>query len=133
MALTRISTHAPREGSDGWLSYDNRYIRYFNPRSPRGERHQFRQREMWVRPFQPTLPARGATLAARSFSRFARYFNPRSPRGERLIDAHTETVDALFQPTLPARGATLVTLLLSAFVLRFQPTLPARGATPHAR
>ena len=100
--------------------------------------------------FQPTLPARGATLHQGVLCRRKIYFNPRSPHGERRRrradyqvtgdfnprSPHGErpamiatlSPKKIFQPTLPARGATLVDthrLTNSAF----QPTLPARGAT----
>ena len=78
-----ISTHAPRTGSDA----------------------RRRPREIAVDKFQPTLPARGAT-----------------------ITTAVRATPAIFQPTLPARGATGA----SGFPKRhsvFQPTLPARGAT----
>ena len=57
-----ISTHAPRTGSDptdvntGFLS------RYFNPRSPHGERPRWTRCFPTNTVFQPTLPARGATV-----------------------------------------------------------------------
>ena len=101
-----ISTHAPREGSD-------RTVPISTSARP---------------PFQPTLPARGATLhhtglllreristhAPREGSdrrqpghhRQADYFNPRSPRGERRDPDCTDPAEVVFQPTLPARGAT---------------------------
>ena len=56
--------------------------------------------------FQPTLPARGATVSI----------------------ASTRPTIVIFQPTLPARGAT-ITGCLTRTTSRFQPTLPARGAT----
>ena len=82
--------------------------RNFNPRSPRGERPAnmvlplpgkpfqstlpargataFADREQAARRFQSTLPARGATRNHRLFSlRRQAYFNPRSPRGERHL------------------------------------------------
>ena len=80
----RISTHAPRTGSDpagqrkGLLSF------HFNPRSPHGERPGAPRRNGGTKVFQPTLPARGAT-----------------PRAATTTDPDLE-----FQPTLPARGAT---------------------------
>ena len=78
---------------------------YFNPRSPHGERRCM-QTVLWrLTLFQPTLPARGATLSRRALSiarlisthaprtgsdgypftiiTGARDFNPRSPHGER--------------------------------------------------
>ena len=56
-----ISTHAPRTGSDEYGVFHN----------------------LQKRLFQPTLPARGATIYHGS-NRIARTdFNPRSPHGER--------------------------------------------------
>ena len=66
----RISTHAPRTGSD-----------------PRGG-----DERGGGMAFQPTLPARGATLTDAGKGRKRPHFNPRSPHGERprvrlLMDA----------------------------------------------
>ncbi len=80
--------------------------RYFNPRSPCGERHLSRSRDFGPNSFQSTLPVRGATEASERefdeahisihapragsdvpelhFSSFPSFdFNPRSPCGER--------------------------------------------------
>ena len=57
---------------------------YFNPRSPHGERPTHGSgRAAALAAFQPTLPARGAT-----------------------IESLVWVGDTSFQPTLPARGAT---------------------------
>ena len=152
-APSRISIHAPREGSDIWnyhpalmchlfqstlpargatigsSGYKAR-IKYFNPRSPRGERQPQRApaSTALIKAFQSTLPARGATLGclppcnAVNISIHApregsdsppvtscpvmMYFNPRSPRGERLLSLTLIAFNLLFQSTLPARGAT---------------------------
>ena len=80
-----ISTHAPRTGSDPpWVRGRISSPGHFNPRSPHGERRKVG----WVsgefsKKFQPTLPARGATLRRPSAGRGRDYFNPRSPHGER--------------------------------------------------
>ena len=60
-----ISTHAPRTGSDfpSLLAFSN--IAHFNPRSPHGERPGSEQNKQWLKEFQPTLPARGATYLQR--------------------------------------------------------------------
>ena len=79
---------------------------HFNPRSPHGERPFCVIISVGARVFQPTLPARGATLTS-----------------DNII--HSLCV---FQPTLPARGATRAKFA-SQSRSRFQPTLPARGAT----
>ena len=82
-----ISTHAPRTGSDSAASVIRRRSRNFNPRSPHGERptqvimrarggyistHAPRtgsdrgqkKGNIMTNVFQPTLPARGATISA---------------------------------------------------------------------
>ena len=102
--------------------------------------------------FQPTLPARGATLAIDVSDAGCQHFNPRSPHGERPdFSARLTAKHTIFQPTLPARGATLShtngnpVYGISTHAPRtgsdeiilgnernntiFQPTLPARGAT----
>ena len=81
-----ISTHAPRTGSDSRDRPDARTVRDFNPRSPHGERHAMRYalEKHIINKFQPTLPARGATLSSSQTCRSCK----------------------TFQPTLPARGAT---------------------------
>ena len=149
--MPKISTHAPRTGSDGKVCADSARYGYFNPRSPHGERLSGTCR----------------------FTSHHRDFNPRSPHGERrhLLSAWRSTLR--FQPTLPARGATTTSMsdislsLISTHAPRtgsdispcavnprwkisthaprtgsdrvgrcrrspdggFQPTLPARGAT----
>ena len=80
-------------------------------------------------PFQPTLPARGATGGQGCPPGFTRHFNPRSPHGERLIQQQICGLPVgSFQPTLPARGATGFANHSGCSNI-FQPTLPARGAT----
>ena len=63
-ATNEISTHAPRTGSDTRTERQGAEAMHFNPRSPHGER---RGRGCFsdgkVCRFQPTLPARGATVA----------------------------------------------------------------------
>ena len=125
--------------------------RYFNPRSPHGERPlterigalaQLFQSTLPARgatcppggetpptTFQSTLPARGATHSATAICRFAGYFNPRSPHGERrLLDEYLAWCHR-FQSTLPARGATPSIKAGTPDTILFQSTLPARGAT----
>ena len=82
-ACHAISIHAPREGSDAGELIRLTTERYFNPRSPRGERHN-----------------RAAYCHPRC------NFNPRSPRGERPSKQEEIRARRGFQSTLPARGAT---------------------------
>ena len=80
----RISTHAPRTGSDLNLLDSGDGVAHFNPRSPHGER-----------PNQAGQPRRKED------------FNPRSPHGERPMAKTQMGRFIQFQPTLPARGATV--------------------------
>ena len=101
-----ISTHAPRTGSDF---------------TPTANARKFEQ-------FQPTLPARGATIPIHFLLTF-KAISTHAPRTG--SDQHVFRVIGnaeRFQPTLPARGATTVPCIRLDH-LTFQPTLPARGAT----
>ena len=147
-----ISIHAPREGSDfdkivKFISRDN-----FNPRSPRGERLTATCAHGTPRPFQSTLPARGATVScSHEFNCFTRFQSTLPARGatihkrihfllppisihapregsDALVDMQDE-VKKLFQSTLPARGATYTQRGDDHGRYLFQSTLPARGAT----
>ena len=101
-----ISTHAPRAGSDESIATGEFTLSDFNPRSPCGERHTVAVNALAGNIFQPTLPVRGATVAAQN-----------------------EVHIVVFQPTLPVRGATFSLYLRGRDITVFQPTLPVRGAT----
>ena len=79
-----ISIHAPRAGSDCYVAGLPRKAKYFNPRSPCGERLVSPLHLIFTAPFQSTLPVRGAT----DFT---------------FIFVHSRLK---FQSTLPVRGAT---------------------------
>ena len=103
--------------------------RYFNPRSPWGERLWLRLCSWSCTIFQSTLPVGGATVwyinryisklisihAPRGGSDLAsivlpaniKYFNPRSPWGERRVPGMSCIIPVIFQSTLPVGGATL--------------------------
>ncbi len=104
-AAAAISIHAPRVGSDQPGSRAKLLRRYFNPRSPCGERQVF----------AVAVP-------------FTVYFNPRSPCGERRADGAKASVGFQFQSTLPVWGATNDNRPGFRRML-FQSTLPAWGAT----
>ncbi len=149
-----ISIHAPLAGSDPRNLFPLLRRRYFNPRSPRGERRRCPSLSGHVWLFQSTLPSRGATqhllytvkrieyFNPRSPRGERRYgplvapdpgnFNPRSPRGERLLWAAWTPARARFQSTLPSRGATTA-WAHSLTNNKFQSTLPSRGATVRRR
>ena len=85
MPVSVISIHAPRTGSDKRFQALPISGKYFNPRSPHGERQTLSSPPDFRKIFQSTLPARGATSSSAS-----------------LLPARTS-----FQSTLPARGATV--------------------------
>ena len=81
---------------------------YFNPRSPRGERHILPCGGGGAILFQSTLPAGGATAKRWAGKCNSKHFNPRSPRGERPSGLKRVETFRKFQSTLPAGGATLL-------------------------
>ena len=80
----KISIHAPHAGSDCKQSKEMLLQRYFNPRSPCGERPLPSVLGIEAVIFQSTLPMRGATKTDMIKSK-----------------------PVIFQSTLPMRGATL--------------------------
>ena len=58
------------------------------------------------KPFQSTLPVRGATCDLSYIHCERACFNPRSPCGERREAGREKAALAEFQSTLPVRGAT---------------------------
>ena len=127
--LVGISTHAPRTGSDLPGATVRRLPKNFNPRSPHGER----RRDAW----QDGGGSRISTHAPRTGSdpprtrrRWERcYFNPRSPHGERPASAAAvHAGDGNFNPRSP-HGERHIDSLVWVGDTSFQPTLPARGAT----
>ena len=82
-AHTRISTHAPRTGSDCRRIPVPTRRRYFNPRSPHGERRlalDILQRRAFI---STHAPRTGSDPSFRRVARLDLDFNPRSPHGER--------------------------------------------------
>ena len=79
----------------------------FNPRSPRGERHSW----PFVRwsshlDFNPRSPRGERHFLPATCKRQREDFNPRSPRGERPEKPCPDDPEEVFQSTLPAGGAT---------------------------
>ena len=125
--------------------------RYFNPRSPHGERHNsylFLSGVLFIsihaprtgsdlivpqiaakfHRFQSTLPARGATCSTPQLACLRNHFNPRSPHGERLHVSEIEEIYGNFNPRSP-HGERPVMVAIQMLCGLFQSTLPARGAT----
>ncbi len=70
-ASARISIHAPRVGCDYHIQRSGRKRRHFNPRTPRGVRHNGVHTELADGLFQSTHPAWGATSSPLSVTLFA--------------------------------------------------------------
>ena len=145
-----ISIHAPLTGSDHAPGLFHSSSRYFNPRSPYGERQKWLKLCLDHALFQSTLPLRGATVYAKQGDTFTRIsihapltgsdpnlrryvqpdddFNPRSPYGERRKSISKCTLSNNFNPRSPY-GERLSGFISSAVWALFQSTLPLRGAT----
>ena len=124
-----ISIHAPRTGSDARPHGGGARHGYFNPRSPHGERRDFRACSVRPGNFNPRSPhgERHPENYQQMVDKLD--FNPRSPHGERRLCCPRSIQGSMgFQPTLPARGATKLQVAFTNTHI-FQPTLPARGAT----
>ena len=99
-------------------------MRPFQPTLPaRGATSEFTLATAGIK-FQPTLPARGATRKGQRAAGDFPDFNPRSPHGERRIDPMITCTLGEFQPTLPARGATLSFCDFSPAQAHFNPRSP---------
>ena len=150
--IAQISIHAPRTGSDHTSKVTKGVSRYFNPRSPHGERpagHSGCSKKPDISIHAPRTgsdtrfvciytiviisihaPRTGSdhdvllVLIARRISIHA----PRTGSDAGPL-APIRPPPSAFQSTLPARGATFsFTDITPSY--RFQSTLPARGATP---
>ncbi len=127
--LLHISIHTPRMGSDSQSASDPKALRkYFNPRSPDGERPDTLSNFPFSSIFQSTLPGWGATRVSMWCRSCRTNFNPRSPDGERHFTACAASLRSRFQSTLPGWGATAIGFSNSSEYL-FQSTLPGWGAT----
>ena len=79
----------------------------FYPRSPCGERRQWRRSVKLFHQFLSTLSLRRATYLAAWQSDYLYHFYPRSPCGERLILLLERLTGLLFLSTLSLRRATV--------------------------
>ena len=101
----KFQSTLPARGATASCSAESCLPRYFNPRSPHGERPQNQAAGLRLGNFNPRSPHGERLTGSRYFS-FSAYFNPRSPHGERLRSENNVNIRVLFQSTLPARGAT---------------------------
>ena len=118
----KISIHAPCTGSDTSRRITSSSWNNFNPRSLHGERPVWTDKFFYVRAFQSTLPARGATSVAHDAVR-RKIISIHAPcTGSDWFGIPFTTDHCLFQSTLPARGATRILL----------PAVAATGISIHA-
>ena len=127
--------------------------RYFNPRSPRGERRGRGCRHIPTTPISIHAPLAGSDASRARWQPLPGVnFNPRSPRGERRTAPEYIYMPNQFQSTLPSRGATVYRTRVRSDEIwisihaplagsdaiitgslpseqAFQSTLPSRGAT----
>ena len=128
----------------------SRRVQHFNPRSPHGERQEYKAFVDKFKPFQSTLPARGATFAIfcklfaqrisihaprtgsdlRGWKRkFLQRISIHAPRtGSDGADALAAWLGGYFNPRSP-HGERQQKTADGKTVKKFQSTLPARGAT----
>ena len=78
-----ISIHAPRTGSDARQPGHSGGLRYFNPRSPHGERHCAPFMDMGKSVISIHAPRTGSDADLDGHLPSGGDFNPRSPHGER--------------------------------------------------
>ena len=93
--LKPFQSTLPVWGATSYVEALGRILRYFNPRSPCGERRDSCPLPCCTVTFQSTLPVWGATRPTKStWTRPQKHFNPRSPCGERLLppDSKNDTV-----------------------------------------
>ena len=124
-----ISTHAPRVGSDPSGASCCPGYRYFNPRSPRGERHLEVEPVVHVVVISTHAPRVGSDFLWFYFAHMRLYFNPRSPRGKRQKDRRTGLNVSRISTHAPRVGSDTPGRYAWEFASIFQPTLPAWGAT----
>ena len=98
---------------------------HFNPRSPHGERPWCAENAPSCVEFQPTLPARGATLSDWLLLQSNINFNPRSPHGERRFgDLQLRLALQNFNPRSPhgerplSQGSELTQMAISTHAPR---------------
>ena len=124
-----ISTHAPRTGSDFGDEATAKAAQAFQPTLPaRGATLRSEKEQEDTTVFQPTLPARGATRAER-FEIKADAISTHAPRtgSDRRFGAVLVSATD-FNPRSP-HGERRFLSVASCTTGAFQPTLPARGAT----
>ena len=127
-ALSMISIHAPRTGSDISFSTSSIVSRHFNPRSPHGERRPRSMQGDASASFQSTLPARGAT-GFHVQQQYEVLISIHAPRTGSDLSSQNATSRPAISIHAPRTGSDNPSALFGYEIEAFQSTLPARGAT----
>ena len=125
----QISIHALREEGDAGHPAQASIRSDFNPRPPRGGRHDSSCAGTWLLIFQSTPSARRATRRRYRPERPCSDFNPRPPRGGRPRLCAFCSSGQRFQSTPSARRATYCSNRLRSNSENFNPR-PPRGGRP---
>ena len=100
----KISIHAPIVGCDSTSSLGFYSYWYFNPRTHRGVRRNWKWNTWMLKEFQSTHPSWGATAGLWVSKRRQRNFNPRTHRGVRLYIRHQQAQNQYISIHAPIVG-----------------------------
>ena len=125
-----ISIHVPREGHDDVLVNRLTVRQNFNPRAPRGARHQYKWSKLLATTISIHVPREGHDHARAAYCCGDRNFNPRAPRGARPVTPRQLLTKKYFNPRAP-RGARPYPSAGMLHAVYFNPRAP-RGARPHS-
>ena len=117
-----ISTHAPRTGSDPRFRVLFSHSFQFQPTLPARGATIFSVVMFFVLLISTHAPARGATISCKASKPSAK-FQPTLPHGERPGSARSRAAAQAISTHAPARGATSKASATGGFTI-FQPTLP---------
>ena len=124
----KFQSTLPARGATASCSAESCLPRYFNPRSPHGERPQNQAAGLRLGNFNPRSPHGERLTGSRYFS-FSAYFNPRSPHGERQSALEFGLTVYRISIHAPRTGSDDLLATSVESLAIFQSTLPARGAT----
>ena len=128
MGIT-VSTHAPRVGSDFATLQEGIIAMSVSTHAPRvGSDRSTQRYPMTTFPFQPTLPAWGATISWRKYTS-AESVSTHAPRVGSDARPVVVKYNVPVSTHAPRVGSDVICLVLGFITQAFQPTLPAWGAT----
>ena len=124
-----ISIHAPRTGSDPTSSHSSLGIRPFQSTLPARGATRYQAHHQAPQRFQSTLPARGATIISLLHGKAAE-ISIHAPRtGSDGVVVGVPCCCCVISIHAPRTGSDVFPVPLAPVIKIFQSTLPARGAT----